>query len=61
MLRLDTQLIAECTASAEEFMINYILRKTDDYESFVKDWLAIGGQKLLDESQEQLKELGYIS
>jgi len=61
LLRLDTQLIAECTASAEEFMINYILRKTDDYESFVKDWLAIGGQKLLDEAQAQLKELGYIS
>ena len=32
LLRLDTQLIAECTASAEEFMINYVLRKTDDYE-----------------------------
>lgn len=60
LLRLDTQLIAEGTAALEEFMINYVLGKTDDYEGFVQEWLSVAGQKLLEESQEQLKDMGYI-
>lgn len=60
MLRLDTQLLAECQSTQEEFMINYVLGKTTDYDGFVKDWLAVGGQTLLDESKTQLIEMGYI-
>lgn len=60
LLRLNTQLLAECESSLQEFMINYVLGKTDDYEGFVEDWLAVGGQQLLDESKTQLTEMGYI-
>lgn len=60
LLRLDTQLLAECQSSLEEFMINYVLGKNSDYEGFVKDWLAVGGQQLLDEAKTQLTQMGYI-
>ncbi len=43
-----------------EFYVNYLLGKDTDYDKFVTDWLAAGGQKMLDQGTEQLKAIGMI-
>jgi hypothetical protein len=43
-----------------EFTIRYILGQTSDYDGFVRQWLASGGQALLDEAAQQLRGYGRI-
>lgn len=53
-LNLDPQVSSYVEKLVKEFNIQYILGKTDDYEGFKQNWLKQGGQKLLDQANEQL-------
>jgi hypothetical protein len=44
----------------DEFVAQYLLGQTRDYDGFVRRWLAQGGQALLDEAAQQLKSYGVI-
>jgi hypothetical protein len=44
----------------DEFVAQYLLGQTTDYDGFVRRWLAQGGQALLDEATQQLKSYGVI-
>lgn len=60
MLNLDATIQDKLTQLANSFEYNYVSGKTNDYDGFVKDWLAQGGQELLDSATEQLKEYGML-
>lgn len=60
LLNLSTDNTTQADAIRDEFMINYILGETDDYEGFVAQWLNGGGQALLDEAKEQFISYGII-
>ncbi len=60
LLVQDAQLQLDCEAVKDEFEIKYILGQTDDYDGFVTQWLATGGQALLDSATEQFKAMGKI-
>lgn len=59
-LQLDPQLISDVSKLQQQFDITYILGKDTDYEAFKKAWLAAGGQQLLDSTEQQFKEFGFI-
>ena len=60
-LHLDQTLAGELDTMIAEFEYKYIVGETDDYEGFMNDWLAAGGQELLDEATTQFKALGMIN
>lgn len=43
-----------------EFEIQYLMGETTDYDGFVEDWIAAGGQQYMDEAKAQFTELGFI-
>lgn len=60
VLSLDPQIVSDLEKLQNEFDIKYILGGTTDYDGFVKQWLASGGQTLLDNATEQFKTAGLI-
>jgi hypothetical protein len=60
LLNLNSDNVAQAGAVSSEFTIRYILGQTSDYDGFVRQWLASGGQALLDEATRQLKGYGRI-
>ena len=60
-LHLDQTLAGELDTMLAEFEYKYIVGETDDYEGFMNEWLAAGGQELLDEATAQFKSLGMIN
>ncbi|MFB9276770.1 extracellular solute-binding protein [Cohnella cellulosilytica] len=60
VLSLDAQLKSDLETMQNEFDIKYILGGTSDYDGFVQQWLASGGQQLLDQATEQFKQAGLI-
>lgn len=60
LLDLDPDTVEEVNRIRNEFEINFILGKTNDYEAFKKAWLNSGGQMLLDEATKQFKAKGLI-
>jgi len=60
MLSLDPQIVSDLNTLQNEFDIKYILGGDKDYDGFVKQWLASGGQTLLDEATKQFKAAGLI-
>ncbi|MFD0714664.1 hypothetical protein [Paenibacillus sp. GCM10027626] len=59
-LTLDPQLISDVGKLQQEFDIKYVLGESTDYEGFVKNWLASGGQQLLDQAKEQFTAAGQL-
>jgi hypothetical protein len=60
LLNLNSDNTTATDTLTNEFTISYILGQTSDYDGFVKQWLAAGGQALLDEATTQLKGYGRI-
>lgn len=60
LLVFDSQMLVDCEAVKNEFEIKYILGQTDDYDGFVQQWLATGGQAMLDAATEQFKAMGKL-
>jgi ABC-type glycerol-3-phosphate transport system substrate-binding protein len=60
LLNLNNDNSVSAQAVSDEFSIQYILGQTTDYDGFVKRWLTSGGQKLIDEAAQQLKDFGII-
>ncbi|MFD0713881.1 extracellular solute-binding protein [Paenibacillus sp. GCM10027626] len=58
VLNLDPQLVSDLDTLKNEFDIKYLLGEASDYDAFVKQWLSVGGQKLLDQAEEQFKTAG---
>ena len=59
-LHLDQSVVGELDTLVAEFEYKYIIGETDDYAGFMNEWLAAGGQELLDEATRQFKALGMI-
>jgi hypothetical protein len=60
LLSLNTDNLAQADTVYQEFIIQYILGQTSDYDGFVKRWLASGGQALQEEATQQLRSYGRI-
>lgn len=60
LLNLDPQLSSDLGVLQSEFEIKYILGEVSEYDDFKNNWLKQGGDKLLKQAEEQLKEIGYI-
>jgi hypothetical protein len=60
LLNLNNDNVQQADAVQSEFAIQYILGQDSDYNGFVRRWLASGGQALLDEAAQQLKNYGII-
>ncbi|MDR0668825.1 MAG: extracellular solute-binding protein [Treponema sp.] len=60
LLNLNSDYSTATETLVNEFTIQYILGQTSDYDGFVRQWLASGGQALLDEATQQLKGYGRI-
>jgi putative aldouronate transport system substrate-binding protein len=60
LLNLNSDNQVQANAVNSEFTIQYIMGQTSDYDGFVRQWLASGGQALLDEATQQLKGYGRI-
>ena len=43
-----------------EFEIQYLMGEVTDYDGFVEDWIAAGGQQFIDEAEAQFKAYGFI-
>jgi ABC-type glycerol-3-phosphate transport system substrate-binding protein len=59
-LSLDPTTNMDVQNVTNEFEIKYVLGDVDNYEDFRKQWLSVGGQKLLDQATEQFREKGMI-
>lgn len=59
-LHLDKTIEGEINTLLNEFEYRYITGATDDYDGFVREWLAAGGQELLDDATVQFKQIGMI-
>jgi len=60
MLSLDPNNTSNAKDVLDQFEIKYILGETMDYEAFTNEWLASGGQALLEEAEAQFKKYGFI-
>ncbi|MDR1904046.1 MAG: extracellular solute-binding protein [Treponema sp.] len=60
LLNLNSDNVAQADTVYKEFTIRYILGQTSDYDGFVRQWRASGGQALLDEATQQLRGYGRI-
>jgi hypothetical protein len=60
LLNLNSDNHVQANTVSSEFTIQYILGRTSDYDGFVRQWLASGGQALLDEATQQLRGSGRI-
>jgi putative aldouronate transport system substrate-binding protein len=60
LLNLNREVSASAQTVYDEFIIQYILGQTTDYNGFVQRWLAAGGQALIDEATQQFKSYGVI-
>lgn len=56
----DSTLKTKVNDMLSEFEIKYIMGETTDYDGFVEEWLAAGGQEYLDAAKEQFITLGLI-
>ena len=61
LLNQDPTLLEEVTALTNEFVINYVLGKDNNYDRFVDSWLAVGGSELLEDAVATFKDYGLIS
>lgn len=59
-LTLDPTTQSEASMVSSEFTINYIMGVDSDYDAFVENWLAAGGEALRDEAVQQLTDWGFI-
>jgi hypothetical protein len=59
-LDLNNEYSTATNTLTNEFTIRYILGQENDYDGFVRQWFAVGGQALLDEATQQLKGYGRI-
>jgi putative aldouronate transport system substrate-binding protein len=60
LLNLNSDNTTTTDTLTNEFTIRYILGQDNDYDGFVRQWLAAGGQALLDEAAQQLRGYGRI-
>lgn len=45
----------------EQFAVSYLLGETDDYDGFAEEWLAAGGQEMLESATETFTAMGYLN
>lgn len=60
VLNLDPQIRSDLDKMLNEFDAKFVLGEATDYDAFAKQWLAAGGQKLMDDATEQFKAVGMI-
>jgi putative aldouronate transport system substrate-binding protein len=60
LLNLNVDNQSQANTVNSEFVAQYLLGQTSDYDAFVRRWLAAGGQALVDEAARQFKTQGLI-
>lgn len=60
LLNLEPGLVEDTNKVLNEFEIRYILGETNDYETFVENWKAAGGDELVAQAEEQYRQLGLL-
>jgi putative aldouronate transport system substrate-binding protein len=60
LLKLNSDNNLNAGLAYNEFIVKYVLGQDMDYDAFVKRWLSIGGQALINEATSQFKSYGII-